>query len=331
MKKITALVISVIMICSCTVSCSGPEEVNLHTYEATVGDRAFKAVYLADVSRDGETTALSESELEAVDTALSDAVKDKLWFFSEENSEGIYELNKEVDAILDCNEDVIEFVEYAYSLTETADGKYQPVMGAATSLYSDGSQVTAELLSEAMTHVGNELIVVDGANVRKSDRKAKFDFDSIVEGYVLADTMAVLSSKNINYAILSCGNTVATYGSLEKEETVDMAVYLSNDSKMHSGILSFNDTVVTTCNSHSLVLDVATGEKVQSEHDTVIVLCSDGVLSNVIAPIIYGMSTDDIMKLYNKKQLNFEAVIIDANGDFVTTSEAVVYEKNVSE
>ena len=326
-NRLTALAISVIIICTCVVSCS-KKNLNLHTFEAKIGEEPFKATYLAEKS-DG--TPMTEEEISEIDSALAAAVTDSLEIFSEGNSEGVEEINKPVDAVLDCNEELIKLVEYTYSLTETTKGAYQPVMGAVAELYTSVEEITPEALAEALTHTGNKLITIEGDIIRKSDREAKLYLDNIVAGFVLRDVSAVLASKNVVYSVITYRDSTATFGSAEEDEAVDMAVYLSGDNSTHSGVLSYNDAVATVYNSSSLVFNNNTGEKVTSEFDTIIVLSPDAVFSNVIADIVYGMSEEQIMKLYNEGYLDFEAVMIYADGSFAKTSDEIVYEKTVNE
>ena len=328
-NRLTALAISVIMICMCAVSCS-EKPANLHTFEARIGEEPFKATYLTDKS-DG--TVFTEAEIAEIDSALSTTLGESTKVFSGFNSEGIYSVNERVDAVLKCSEDVISLIEYTYSLTELTKGAYQPVMGAVTDIYfSDGvTEITDEMLAESLTHTGNQLITVDGNNVYKADREAKFDLDSILEGVVIRDAGAVLASKNVTYAVINFKESTATFGSLAEDEPLDMAVQLSGDTETHSGILSFNDMTVTVHDADSFVVDNETGKKKVSEFDTVIVMSRDAILSSIIADIVYGMSADEIIKLHNEGYLDFEAVMIYADGEFVKTSEEIVYEKTVNE
>ncbi len=323
-KRLTALVISVIMLGVSLCSCSG-DAVDMHTYNATLEGETFYVSYLAEK---GEGEPMSEEELEAVDKAISDALEKSLFIFSEENSAGVGEINKQVDAVLQCNKDLLELISYTYSLNTLTNGKYQPVFGAVTELYKDKAEVTPEALEEALKHTGTELVTIEGKNIRKSDRAAKLDYDSISAGYALRDAMAVLSANNVKYGVLTFKNTVATFGSLSKDDTVDIAVYLSGGGETHSGILSVKDAVVTTCNKDSFVLDSKTGERAVSEYDTVIVVCNDGILSNVLADVIYSMSTEEVQKMYDSKLLSFEAVMIKENGEFYKTSDNIRYIKS---
>ena len=126
-------------------------------------------------------------------------------------------------------------------------------------------------------------------------------------------------------------NTTSTFGFLEDGESVDMAVYLTGNSEDYTGILSFNESVATVYNQNDLVIDNETGARVTSEFDTVIVLSQDAVMSNVIANVIYSMSGDEIVSLYNEGYLDFEAVMIYSSGEYVTTSDNVVYQTSVAE
>ena len=324
MKRITALAISVIMICSVVCGC-GKEEVNIHTYEATVNGEPFKLSYSMKKS-DG--VFFTEDDAAEIDKKAAKALTDALFLFSETNSAGVGEINKSVDAVLDCSSELLELINYTYSLNSLTAGKYQPVFGAVIELYKSGAEVTDEALAEALTHTGTQLISIEESNIRKSDRSAKLDYDSISAGYALADASAALSVSGVSYAVISYKNTVATFGEAKKSESVDVAVYLSNSGEEHNGVLSFNNSVVTTCNKDNLVIDSATGKKVESQHDTVIVICTDGILSNALAPILYGMTTDEIQKLYDSRILRFEAVVIDSEGEFYKTSDSVEYEKN---
>ncbi len=323
MKRITALAISVIMMCN-AASC-GKKEDHMHTYEATVNGEPFRLSYPLEKS-DG--TMRTDEEISDIDKSVSKALTDALFIFSEENSAGVGEINKSVDAVLNCSSELTELINYTYSVSNMTGGKYQPVFGAVTELYKSGAEVTQEALSEAMTHTGLSLISIEDGNIRKSDRAAKLDYDSISAGYALADAAAVLSVKRVDYAVLTYKNTVTSCGEPQKGENVDVAVYLSEVGENYSGILSFKNAVVTTCNKKSLVLDSSTGERVDSEHDTVIVICSDGILSNALVPVLYGMSAEEIQRLYDSKAISFEAVVIDADGEFYKTSDSVLYEKS---
>lgn len=324
--KITALAISVIMMCSMMSSC-GKKEIQMHTYEAIVNGEAFKLTY--PVASDEENLK-TEEEMVEIDVAAANAVADALFMFSEENSAGVGEINKSVDAVFDCSEKLIDLLNYTYSVSTMTGGRYQPVLGTVTDLYKSGAEITDEALAEALTHTGMDLISIDENSIIKTDRCAKLDYESISAGYALADAAAVLSVNGVEYAVLTYMNTVATFGQPLEKEKVDVAVYCSSSDENYHGVLSFNNSVVTTCNKESFVIDSSTGRKFESSHDTVVVISNDGILSNALAPVLYGMSTEDIQKMYNSRVIKFEAVVIDENGDVYTTSEAVEYRKNIS-
>ena len=325
MKKIAALAISVIMMCSAVCGCGKKEEVNMHNYEATVNGEPFKLTYSLKKNDGG---VFSDEEAAEIDKAVSGALTNAMFLFSESNSAGVGEINKSVDAVLDCSKDLLELIEYSYTLSNLTGGRYQPVFGCVTELYKKGGDITDEALAEALKHTGMNLVSIEDNNIRKTDRDAKLDYESISAGYALKDATAVLSVKGVSYAVLTYKNTVVSVGQLKSKEAVDVAVYLSDNEENYSGVLSFNNSVVTTCNKKSLVLDTETGKKVEGEHDTVIVICEDGILSNALAPIIYSMSKDEIQNLYDSKVLRFEAVVVEADGEFYKTSDAVKYEKN---
>ena len=118
-------------------------------------------------------------------------------------------------------------------------GKYQPVLGSVINLYESGEEITDANLVEAMLHTGLDHISVDGTTIRKDDRLAKLNYDSISAGYALADAAAVLSVKGVNYAILTYMNTVVTYGEMnhdDPEDKVNVAVY---SLLLHTGRGSF--------------------------------------------------------------------------------------------
>lgn len=330
--KISFAAIALIILSICLISCGEEKvEANLHTYEAAIHNEAFSVTYLYDVKTDkGTVKTLSESEIAEIDKAVSEAMKSSLLIFSERNTAGVGEINKEVDAVLNCNEKLLELINYTYTLSNLSGGRYSPAMGTVTELYAAGNEVSAEALAEAMTHTGTDLIKIEETDIRKADRKAKLNFDSIACGYSIADAVAVLESYNISYAVLSYGRTVATFGVENTEEEnakTDIAVYLTDGDDKYDGILSFKNAVATICNKDKLVLDVETGERVEGEHDTVIVYCDDGIVSNVLATMLYSMTEEEIMNFYNSRVFSFEAVVIDSEGDFFVTSEAVEYNK----
>ncbi len=324
--KITALVISVIMVCGSFVAC-GKDEIKMHTYEANVNSQPFKLTYPVEVN--GEILK-TEEEMAKIDKNCAKAVADALFMFSNENSAGVGEINKSVDAIFDCSEKLMELLTYTYSISNMTGGRYQPVFGAVTELYKSGAEVTDEALAEAMTHTGLGLITLEENSIKKADRSAKLDYDSISAGYALADAAAVLSVEGVDYAVLTYMNTVVTFGQLTEKEKVDVAVYSSNSEESYHGVLSFNDAVVTTCNKDSMVIDSFTGKKVDDLHDTVVVISPDGILSNALAPVFYTMTTEEIQKLYDSRLIKFEAVIIENDGEVHTTSESVEYKRNIS-
>lgn len=324
--KITALVISVMMICGTLVAC-GKDDIKMHTYEANVNSQPFKLTYPVEIN--GEVLK-TEEEIAKIDKACAKAVADALFMFSSENSAGVGEINKSVDAVFDCSKKLMELLTYTYSVSSMTGGKYQPVFGAVTELYKSGAEVTDEAVAEAMTHTGLDLIVLEENSIVKKDRNAKLDYESISAGYALEDAAAVLSVEGVEYAVLTYMNTVTTFGQLTEKEKVDVAVYSSNSEESYHGVLSFNNAVVTTYNKDDLVIDSATGKKIEHAHDTVVVISNDGILSNALANTFCSMTTEEIQKLYNSRLIKFEAVIIEGDGEVHTTSETVEYRINIS-
>ncbi len=324
--KITALVISVIMICGTFVAC-GKDEIKMHTYEASVNSEPFKLSYPVEING---VKLKTEEEMAEIDKACAKAVADALYMFSDENSAGVGEINKSVDAVFDCSDKLMELLTYTYSINTMTGGRYQPVFGAVTELYKSGAEVTDESIAEAMTHTGIDLITLQEKSIIKTDRNAKLDYDSISAGYALADAAAVLSTKGVEYAVLNYMNTITTFGWITENEKVDVAVYSSASDESYHGVLSYNNAVVTICNKDSVIIDSTTGKKADAIHDAVVVITNDGILSNALASVFYTMTTDEIQKLYDSRLIKFEAVVIEENGDFHATSDAVEYRKNSS-
>ena len=326
--KISFAAIALVILSICFSACAEePVEANIHTYEAVIHDEPFAISYLADVKGDdGTVSALSEAELAEIDKSVSEAMKSSLLIFSEHNTAGVGEINKTVDAVLDCNGKLLDLIKYTYTLSSLSGGRYDPSFGAVTDLYKTEGEITTDALTEALKHTGVNLIEIEDNNIRKKDRAAKLDFDSVSCGYSIADAVAVLESRNISYAVLTYGNTVATFGCEGEETETHIAVYLADGNEVYDGILSFSDAVATTCNGESLVIDYKTGERIDGEHNTVVVYCDDGIASNMLAPMLYSMNEEEIMNFYNSRVISFEAVVIEDNGEFFTTSENVKYE-----
>ena len=284
---------------------------------------------------------MKEQALAAEDEAFSlCAALDKKLSRTQEASE-VSRINSAGGEWTEVSDDTLQLIREGVRYSELSGGDFDITIGAVTSLWDfhadeeDAVVPDADVLAEAVTHVGYDTIEIDGSRVRLTDPDAKIDLGGIAKGYV-GDRMAEsLEDAGVTSGIVNLGGNVICIGSKPGSEgfVIGVEAPFSDHSEIVGKISSADMTLVTSGvyerkivvdgRMYHHILDPKTGYSAETDLDAVTLTAAKGHSMDCDA-----MSTICLIKGYEAaRELientdGIEAVFILSDGTIEQTAGA---------
>lgn len=265
-------------------------------------------------------------------------------------------INKETDCVLDIDGDFISLLNESLELSENTGGAFNITLGTLTELWNitgDTHRVpSAEEISDALSHTGNDKITVGASDVKKSDRKLKIDLGAIGKGYALEKITEYLESTDVLYGLVSFGGNVSVFGSKEIKGTKDeesqkykIGITDPLDTSKVVGYVYIDSGYVSVSGDYERyfeengiryhhIFDPETGYPADSGLSSVAVICSDASTADALSTALFVMGYDKALDFYKSEKYDFEAVFTKKDGTTLLTSglsESGMFEEYVEE
>lgn len=281
-------------------------------------------------------TLYDQREEELLDQCFSMAQSyENLFSKTVENSD-VWNINHGDGQPVRVSDDTLALLHAALSYSRLTDGKIDPTIGPVTQLWdfsasSDGLIPSQEALTEALSHVGYENILIDGNNVCLSDSQAQIDLGFIAKGYIADRMKDYLLSQGVKSATINLGGNVLAIGSrpdgspfrigIQKpfapDGTVALALPVSDLSVVSSGIyeryFEKNDVI------YHHILDTKTGYPIQNNLFEVTILSQSSMDGDALSTTCFLLGSEDGMALIESLE-NTEAVFLMSDGSVRTSS-----------
>ncbi len=315
MKRILSLILALLLIILPLVSCSSaPVEEGYFTRTKRDGNGRF-SVSLRRADKDGN--AISEKKLEQIYEGAYEAFSKAYDFLSADAKSNISAINADAKTIFDVDKKLITEIKYALKLSENCGGLYEPCGGSLTALLNKGSAPTEQELTEALSHIGADKFELSTKSVVKSDPAAKIDLGALCDGYALDAACDFLEKSSSAYGTVSFNGIAGVFG--KKPDGEHFTVEIGNGA---DGIFNITEGYVALVSADfGKSYDFSDGV-IDTDVQHIAVYSSDARIAAVIASVGYAHGSGSIPVLYDRDELQFEAVILKKDGKEVFTRNA---------
>lgn len=242
----------------------------------------------------------------------------------------VWNINHGKGQPVSVSDDTLTLLHTALSFSRLTEGKIDPTIGPVTKLW-DFSVSSAGLipspgdLSEALSHVGYENILIDGDTVCLPDPQAEIDLGFIAKGYIADRIKEYLLSRGVKSATINLGGNVLAIGTrpdgspfrigiqepFAPEGTTALVLPVTDLSVVSSGIYERYFEYDGIIYHH--ILDTKTGYPVQNNLFEVTVLSQSSMDGDALSTTCFLLGLEDGMALIESLE-NTEAVFITSDG-----------------
>ena len=329
MKRFLPLVLALVLLTGCADGGTGVQK-----QEKTVYAMDTVMTITAYPEKNGEDLSpvldAAETEIHRLDALLS---------ISNEQGE-IYRLNHTGTASVGQETGLL--VERALAIAADTEGAFDPTVyplmalwGFITEQYQVPSQ---EALTRCLAAVGYDQVRVtqDGAewNITLPDQGG-IDLGGIAKGYTAHEVIDVLERQKVSSAILSLGGNVATLGRKPDGSRWTVAVENPDQSGDYLGTMELDGGMFAITSGayeryfeedgvrYHHILDSATGYPSDSGLTSVTVVSSDGTLADALSTALFVMGLDKARDFWRQHQGEFDMILYDGTGLYVTPGVAL--------
>ena len=129
----------------------------------------------------------------------------------------IYSINHAGGKSVEVSGETASLLEKALSYSRLTDGVFDCTIAPLSSLWDFHSaspvKPDAQDISEALSHIGYQNVLLDGTAVTLTDEKAALDLGGIAKGYIADQLKSFLVSAGTSSALIDLGGNILTLGS----------------------------------------------------------------------------------------------------------------------
>ncbi len=237
----------------------------------------------------------------------------------------IYAFNCEIDKILYPNSDLVSVLNTAAELSKVTGGVYTHTIGALTSLWREKTP-TEEEIANALEHISPDGLSVSDEKIEKTDDALQVDLCGIEDGYTVQEIVEYLA-RNVDYGIVSIGESVGVFGSKDNGESFKIGIYNPRDTEnifvyfnINSGFISVAGSSLNEKNERKHeIIDPSTGYPASSGIIATAVWTQNGCVSDALSEAVYIMGIEKTFELYNSGKVDFEAMLVTESGEVILT------------
>ena len=285
--------------------------------------------------------AMEDMNEEKADDAIGDAFalcKDYERLFSR-TIEGtdIDRINRAEGAWVTVSDETIDIIRKGLEFNALSGGRFALTIGGVSGLWDfhkeDGEVPDADKLREAVMHVGDETIEIDGNKVRLTDPETRIDLGAIAKGYVADRITEELETKGVTSAMIDLGGNLSCIGeNASRKAAFSVGIELPfSDRREIAATTSLADSTIVTSGVYQRfikdgdalyhhVLDPSTGYPVKTDLLGVSVKGAKGHSADcdALSTICMLLGKEEGLRLINNLD-GFEALFIDEEGEITRT------------
>lgn len=300
-----ALVLLMVILCSCSRITSGLIKVHTHTFYPYFDTVGTLSSYALDKEEEFNRNAAE------VNTVLEHWHRLLDIYNEYEGMSNLCTVNRLAGQAVKVDPDLIAFVKYAKDMCDLTKGEMDISLGAVLKLWHDASKaekpyVPAEdALAEAAKHTGFDLVEIDesAGTLRLTDPLASLDAGALGKGYAAERAAELLSKKGVTGYGLNLGGNIRFLGSKADDspftvgirdplnpEELALTLNLSDCSCVTSGDYERYFTVDGRRYCHIIDKDTLMPA---SYFTSVSVICKDSGMADALTTALFCMSFED--------------------------------------
>lgn len=159
------------------------------------------------------------------------------------------------------------------------------------------------------------------------------DFGGIAKGYAGDRLKEIAEKHGIKSGILSLGGNVVAIGKNPDGHLWKIGIADPKNPNEYIGFVEvFDKSVVTSGNYQRYfendgkiyhhIINPDTGTPANSGLVSVTIISDESILSDALSTACFVLGKDKTLELYNSKKFSFEAILIEDNGNIITTDNA---------
>jgi len=323
--KYAALLLCAAVVCSSFGGCAAERMPEYYENSYDTGSDVLTVRFAYDTGEKdekGKRVYFTDSQLGDVFSQCCDLYEDARNLTDHTNantSAGLYAVNAPVNAVFDCDWELMGLLKRAYGLADVTGGYYQPVFGTVLRLLEENPQPEDTLLNEALSHTGTDKITVENTAVYKTDPKAQVDLIGVRDGYALEKIIAYLDESAVVYGFVTLNDSAGVFGTKANEKPFEIGIAGNTEETPVQGSVQTKSGYVFAAGD---AVNYQTGGPAASDLSNVVVLADDAVAANVLADALYAMGYEAGQNLYDNTDQSFEAVFFLHDGTVELTDGA---------
>ena len=255
-------------------------------------------------------------------------------FSTEIPTSEIAQINSAHGKSVTVSDETIDILKTALYYCELSNGKFDITIAPVSKLWNfnsehSGAIPSSEEISNALTHVGYQNIVLNGNTVTLLDPEAQIDLGGIAKGYIADRLKEYLLSMNVKHALINLGGNILAVGNrydgqpfhigiqkpFDKQNEPITQLEITDQSVVSSGNYERYFKVDDTIYHH--ILDTSTGYPCQNDLYQVTIISDNSVDGDALSTTCYALGYKEASKLI--KQLdNVKAIFITSDYQLLT-------------
>lgn len=249
----------------------------------------------------------------------------------------IYVINHAGGKTVNVNEKTAEILGDALSFAKETNGRFDPTIGALTDIWdfkSDDPAVPSDAeISDALSHVNYENVILDGTNVTLKDDKAMLDLGGIAKGYIADVLKEEIKNYDVDYGFINLGGNVLTINS--KPGNKPFKIGIKDPDPFSDGSITTVEVIdksVVTSGSYERffikddvlyhhILDTKTGCPVRNNLLSVSIIGEKSTICDALSTILFIKGIDEGTK-YLDNYPGYEAIFITDTREIISTDKA---------
>lgn len=287
----------------------------------TAFDTSFGTVFVMLSNRDSDGKNVRRAELESIARQSAEAAEEAYVYYT--SSASVNDINKGVDASLDCDADFISELKSLCALSDATNGAFQPCGGAYTALFADGNVPDDAAKAAALEKVGTDKFTFSDTAVFKSDKEVKIDLTPAAYGYALEAAAKVLKDSGVSHGVFSLSSGVYVFGRTDDPYNIGIS---ADGTEKCAGYLRITDGYVFY--AESLECEAYRFNRTEGlDTASVAVFSQDAVQGAALAYASLASGKAGMLELYSSSGFEFEGVAVSPDGEVTVTrgAEGTIY------
>lgn len=311
MKKLTVLLLLVLILSSCQTKPETPSQPYLEKIDYGLG------------------TVIGIKLYDKQDPAVMDLIMNRLHEIEERMSytiEGsdVYRINHANGEPVQIHEDTMLVIKEAIRFNQLSGGTFDPTLGVLIYTWNIGSDLarvpSEQEIFDGLKTVGIEKIKIISDDTIQVEAGTTIDLGAIAKGYAADEAARICTENGVHSAIIDLGGNVLVHGSKNGQ---DFNIGIRNPfsgTNTPLGVLGIQDQTVVTSGDYERffefegkryhhILDYRTGYPVENELASVSIIAEKSIEADGYSTSVYAMGLEDGKK-FIESQENLEAIFV---------------------